>query len=798
MNSFYSLRRIRLRFWLWVALMLALVAVFAFKVEPQLKVETDLLALLPTTATDVVTHDAVTKFSQALAGKVVLLVGAPQLAQAKAAAAVFADKLRGSAAFSQVTLEQGALSQTMLALYWPHRAYLLSTPQLQLLTTDQQLRLQRDALRAAYTPAGLMRPVSLAQDPLGLATDYLLQQMPTLGAAQLDGNELVIPSHNNTEPYYVLLTAELAGSPFTEQVQVNALAAITSGRAAAAQRIAPAQLDLVMSGTVQHANAARMRAITELNVFGGIETLSVVVLLVAVFNALRPLALGAMTTALAFIAGLCATHFVFGTVHVLALVFGSSLIGGVIDYSIHFFADRFRNDPNWTPVIALEHVGGTIVLGLVTTLLSYVVLLLVPFPGLRQIALFCVAGLTIGCLSVLCAYPVLYRAPNKTREWGPQLGSGLTAWFMNWRWSSTRVITGLLLLACALAGLYQVNLQDDVRALNTSPPALVAAEQRVAALLNTGIESRFFLVQANNEQALLEKEEQLTLALAGLKTNNLLSGYTAITRSLPSLQRQHMIHEQLTSKVLNPNGALPQLLQQLGFAANDIDTRVAEFTSASTSLTVDDWLHSAASTPYRDLWLGNSNDHYATIVSLVGVKDVAALRQVAAATQGVQLIDRVNAVSEVLRSYRLAMSWLLCVVYVATWLLLGFKYGWREAPLILVPSALASAVTVGLFGWFGVPVNLFVLLALWLVLGLGVDYGIFLRHGHTAMPTAVLSVTLSATTTLLAFGLLAFSATPFIRSIGLTLLFSISLSWLFAMLSCLTLNSAIPHDGSHT
>ena len=138
------------------------------------------------------------------------------------------------------------------------------------------------------------------------------------------------------------------------------------------------------------------------------------------------------------------------------------------------------------------------------------------------------------------------------------------------------------------------------------------------------------------------------------------------------------------------------------------------------------------------------------------------------------------------------MFWLLCVVYVIAMFLLSVKYGLREAPLLLLPSALASGVTLGLFGWWGVPVNLFTLLALWLVLGLGVDYGIFLRHGRTAMPTAVLSVSLSATTTLLAFGMLAFSVTPFIRSIGLTLLCAISLSWLFAMLSCLTLSKPSP------
>ncbi len=661
---------------------------------------------------------------------------------------------------------------------------------------NQASELQQEALHAAFTPAGMMRPVSLSQDPLGLATDYLLQQVPSMGAAQLDGNELVIPSDND-DLNYVLVVVELAGSPFASKVEDDALAAIDTARKAAAQVIAPSKFELLISGTLQHAAAARNRATAEMNVFGSIETALVTILLITVFSAIRPLLLGAMTTALAMIAGLCATHFVFGNVHILALVFGSSLIGGVIDYSIHFFADRFRGDPNWTPAVAVDHVGGTIVLGLITTLLSYIVLLLVPFPGLQQIALFCVAGLSVGCLSVLCAYPILYRVPKKSFAWGPRIGDWLTAHFYRWEWSQLHVITMLVILGIALSGLLRISIQDDVRALQSSPPELVVAEQRVAALLKSGIESRYFLIQGSNEQTVLENEEQLVQSLDAMKSSGQLNNYTAITRSLPSLMQQRHNHELLQTQVLNDGGVLSNVLRQLGFAAQDISARIKEFTRDTSPLTVNEWISNDAAKPYRDLWLGNINGHYSTIVTLTGVKDVSALRRIATNTSGVQLIDRVNSVSEVLRSYRQVMSWLLCVVYVATWLLLSFKYNWLEAPVILLPSALASAVTLGLFGWFGVPVNLFTLLALWLVLGLGVDYGIFLRHGHTAMPTAVLSVTLSACTTLLAFGLLAFSATPFIRSIGLTLLCSITLSWLFAMLSCLTLPS-IKFTGEHS
>ena len=797
MINHHQASAIRFRFGLWLVLVLAMLSVFAIRVWPALKIETDILALLPSEQADVETSAAVERFSQALASKVLLLVGADDAEQAKQAAQAFAREMRASEGFSQVRLEQDGLSQALLDLYRPHQAYLLSNRHVALLQADKQSQLMLESLRAAFTPTGLIRTVGFADDPLGLANDYFMQQLPAMGSAQLDGKMLVAKSESEgVQRNYVLITAELRGSPFATQMQEQAMAALAAARDAAQRSIAPARVEIVMSGTVQHAVAARERATDELSLFGTIETIMVMVLLIAVFSALRPLVLGALTMALAFVAGICATHYVFGTVHVLALVFGSSLIGGVIDYSIHFFADRFRGDADWTPAAAVDHVGGAILLGLTTTLLGYVVLLLVPFPGLRQIALFCVAGLTAGCFTVLCAYPVLYKKPKKKAAWGPRLGEWLTHQFQSGNWTRSHTVVALVLLLTALAGLQKVVLQDDVRALQSSPPELIAAEKRVAAILQTGIESRYFLVQGETDQSVLEAESRLTQQLDQLRYSDQLSSYTAISNALPSLAQQNLAHELLETKVLGEHGVLRALLQQLGFSANDANARSQAFAAGSTPLQVHQWLASDASRSYRDLWLGRlggaDTGKFASIVSLAGVKDVAALRSVTKNLEGVRLIDRVASVTEVLRRYRQAMFWLLCVVYVIAMFLLSVKYGLREAPLLLLPSALASGVTLGLFGWWGVPVNLFTLLALWLVLGLGVDYGIFLRHGRTAMPTAVLSVSLSATTTLLAFGMLAFSVTPFIRSIGLTLLCAISLSWLFAMLSCLTLSNPSP------
>ncbi|MBC7663537.1 MAG: hypothetical protein H7276_07020, partial [Caulobacter sp.] len=69
-------------------------------------------------------------------------------------------------------------------------------------------------------------------------------------------------------------------------------------------------------------------------------------------------------------------------------------------------------------------------------------------------------------------------------------------------------------------------------------------------------------------------------------------------------------------------------------------------------------------------------------------------------------------------------------------------------------------------------------LALALLLGIGVDYGIFLLERENAdAGSAWLSVVLGAASTWLSFGLLALSSTPALRSFGLTLLFGILIVW---------------------
>ncbi|MBC7982857.1 MAG: MMPL family transporter [Candidatus Obscuribacterales bacterium] len=776
---------VRVRFIGWSVLMLAVLAIFAFNVLPNLRIETDILALLPQTEADTEMSAALDTFAATLARKQIFLIAATDLDDAKKAAQAFATSLRASKAFARVDSELQGDAEQRFAIYIAARGYLLAPQDNAALRDGRVAGLEQQALRAAYTPTGLMQPIGLAQDPLALLNNFLREQTTTLGNARLDGSMLVI---ERDEHWHVIVVAESDGSPFASAVHERVIPAIDQATHAA-RNATESQIKLLSSGTLQHAAAATQQSKAEIATFGSIELIAVVLLLWSIFGTLRPLAIASLTLGLAATAAFTVVHFLFGTVHLLAVVFGSSLIGGVIDYSIHFFADRFRKPLHWQPVEALHHVGGAILLGLTTTLIGYVVLALMPFPGLKQIAVFCAVGLVVGAGSVLCLYPVFAQPGSKPPPpFGARVGAAIDRLMANWRWTRLRVISVAITITIILLGLTRAQVQDDIRALQQSPPELLEQEKQVRDLLGTGVETRFFLVTGTSEQAVLDTEQRLGRELDRLVAQGALNAYQAVSRSLPSLTQQQENHQMLAERVYAQDGLLDRVMRALGFPASAIESRREEFTRAAP-LAPGAWLQSPASESSRHLWLGRIGTRHATVVTLGGINDVYALTTIS--LPDVRLIDRVTSTAAILKQYRRVISAMLAVIYVVAGAVLAIRFGWRDALRMLLPSATATALTLGLFGWFGVPINLFTLLALWLVLGLGIDYGIFLRHGQrgndaTGRQTAILSITLSACTTLLAFGLLAFSATPFIRSIGLTLLCAIMLSWLLVLFSCLT------------
>jgi predicted exporter len=412
---------------------------------------------------------------------------------------------------------------------------------------------------------------------------------------------------------------------------------------------------------------------------------------------------------------------------------------------------------------------------LATSVVGYTALAFTPFPALRQIALFAISGLAAAWLSVLVILPLWLQRPSKP---APDYLLALpTRWLNLWSHANRPLFAGaaaLLLLFSAL-GWSRLTVEDDVRQLIQPPLDLAAQEKALRSLTGLEAGSQFFLIEGANAEQVLQREETLQqhLEAAGLRLQSVAS-------FVPSCHRQQKNRAHLQSTW----AAQQETLTNLGFQDDALRRWRQELEQPVACLTPEQWLEAPISTPFRHLWLTQAGGPPAGLALLSGYRSVAELERASKGLPGITLVDKPGAVSRLFGDYRRLAAWVVAAASLLIFGVLAWRYGPLGGLAILLPTWLAQAMALGGLGWLGVPLNLFNVLALLLVLGVGVNYAIFLiegsRGGERRQAAAQLGVLLSAATTLLSFGLLGVSSMPALSGFGLTLAIGISLSVLLA------------------
>ena len=82
----------------------------------------------------------------------------------------------------------------------------------------------------------------------------------------------------------------------------------------------------------------------EINKMGSLSLLAVLLLLTFTFKSLKPVLISMGVILFGAGMGIAACLLFFEKVHLLTLVFGTSLIGISIDYALHFFAERYKKE----------------------------------------------------------------------------------------------------------------------------------------------------------------------------------------------------------------------------------------------------------------------------------------------------------------------------------------------------------------------------------------------------------------------------------------------------------------------
>jgi predicted exporter len=347
----------------------------------------------------------------------------------------------------------------------------------------------------------------------------------------------------------------------------------------------------------------------------------------------------------------------------------------------------------------------------------------------------------------------------------------------------------LLLTICALGiglgltGLWSLRISDSPQVLNALPPDIVAQDQAIRRLMGETQPQIHLIVTSDTEESALQTvetlQEHLGQSATGITAAPIQFG-PVLTDFLPSMQRQKT-NWAATQTLLDQQQTITAQLIQIGLAESPIEHFFQALQRGpSPFLRPQTWLRHDASAGLRHLWLGETDGRVSILIPVREIHDIQSVHDDFARFDGVYYVDQIEAFTRVFKHYRQQAIRLAGGAYLLVFVLLLWRYG-KRGILIMLPPLLAALITVEVLGLLGETFHLMHCLALLLILGMGVDYTIFLAESPADEDsTTMLALLLSALTTLLSFGLLSLSSQAVLQSIGLTTLIGVAAGLLLA------------------
>jgi predicted exporter len=737
------------------------------------------MTFLPKAEFHPVVNKAMHRVENRLQRHITFLVGASDVRTVRAAATHAFDRLIDSGRFRDLRLKHGQdVAGHAIAFYSPVRFQLLSNAARDQLRAGNLMAFERAVIKRYYTPITMINSRLMDRDPLLLMPRFLEDRMAAVRhRSNIEDGYLTIRENGKI---YIVLIGELAVSPFSITLQQNLMPLVGSIRTQLPKLFSGAEF--LLAGFLPHAAAGYESAYDEITTVGLGSVLGIVVLFIMIFRSIRPLFLTLISIALGCLGGFAACLAIFGKVHLLTLLFGASLVGISVDYSLHYFCERFRLATDWSTASALRHIFPGITLGLLTTVMGFVGLFIAPFPGLQGMAVFSSVGLCIAYGCVCLCYPLFTNTLNhptfeKPLGWVRAYGA-IWCRKLDWRVGLAAVVVVIM----AILGCLRLVASDDIRLFQMLDAKVMAEEQSIHALMGGNLASQYFLVEGADEADYLAREEYLTEKLRALQKNGQLVGYSAISDFIASPKRQKENYELLKPLIVGKQSALGSIARRIGLPDSTREAYIAAFLDHAhdNPIGLQRWLQHPVSEPYRHFWLGATTRGVIGFVGLRGVYDLAPLRVLADAEPSLHFVDPAGTISNLFGQYRHQTIWLTLISYGVVLLVLLARYGISGGLLVIAPPFIAAIASLSVLGILGEPISLFNVMALVLVLGIGVDYALFFRETGVNNPATLLAIALSCLTTLLAFGLMALSATPAIHAFGLTILVGILVAFLLS------------------
>jgi predicted exporter len=659
--------------------------------------------------------------------------------------------------------------QGIYELYFPRRVYLASdSPSVEI---PEMLEPEALEERASRLKLRLARPDSVLasrtapDDPLGLF-ERILERIGSFRPI----SSVTGASSPVAEPAYSIIQLGLRAPPFDSARQVPLLADIEREFA----RINAARgggLVLEQSGVNRFAVASERSVQGDLAVIATVSFTVVCGLFLLVFRSLGYLIVAMLPPLGGLVVAMAVTLLFDGKVHGITLGFGFALIGVAIDYPIHVMNHAALWPADLGPRHGIGRIRASLLLSGLTTMLAFLTFSLSEFPGLGEMGTFAATGLVASLALTLVAVPAFLGQSSRPTAGQRVLNRGavsLLAWLRGRRHLAWGVVVGFAMLAAL--GVPQVRWEDDPGSLMVMDPHLRAEAERVQRRVTDFDDGRFVVCLASDAESVLRSNDRVYRRLRRAVEAGHLEDLGSLHAFLWSqaLQRENL---EAFRSVPDLGARIDRAFSATGFRPAAFGRFEAAVNSPEAPPLRPEDFHGPPLSRLLDS-LFEIEGRWAAVTYLRAVRSAPEIAGILSDLEGVHYVDQKQIIAEVYQGYRRSTVRMLVLGGAVVFLVLGLRYrSIHRGLLASLPALLGALATLGVLGVLGIPVNVVGAISLLIVLGMGVDYGVFAVDGagrSQSQGATLSSLLVSCVTSVFVLGVLALSEQPVLRAIGLS------------------------------
>lgn len=569
------------------------------------------------------------------------------------------------------------------------------------------------------------------------------------------------------------------------------------------------EADFVFSGVPFHSYGSSSKAQKEVAVISALSMLAVIALLFFVFRSVLPIIFSIAAIALSALMGLCSTLIFFGQIHILTFVFGTTLIGTCLDYSVHFFI-------KWNCVCDKEAERKKMFKGFALSFLSteicYLILFFAPFLLLKQIAIFSFCGILSTFLTVILLFPsianikkIFSYAQNDAKSTENNIKNskicakndkilqnsaqnGINSAQKSYRKNIANlryifiatVATALFFIAIFYRN--NLRLDNDFRKFYSMSGKLLEDEKKSAVLMARNSSPWYFIVAAQSKDALFLAEENFCRRLDSEIQRGRLKSYSAYTQFIPSPKRQRASFN--ACKNLFP--LVEEQLLNLGFEQDSAALFFDEYKREGQIDFVKPPEEMARA--LSAFLIGNIDGKWFSVIMPVvpAAENAAAsfaddteyFKALCSSEENVFFINKMNDINFEMNRLTKIMLLLLAAAFVVLLFVLKIFYPLKTlARIAFIPLAVLLAEAAGM-AFFKIPLGFFSVTGIILVFGLGMDYIIYTVESGDRLNR--LAILISFLTTALSFGAIALSSFMPVHVFGSVVFIGLLAAWAFS------------------